>query len=125
MKSRAMTASPVQGRVPTSVDGTSVHGRLARWGVGVGGTAAGMTASALAIFALASAIGGSGATDDNWVGYLVGVLLAGGLVGSLVAFATAISALVKHERWALLWLPLLLFPAILAFLALGEAFWWE
>jgi hypothetical protein len=84
-----------------------------------------MTASALAIFALASAIGGSGATDDNWVGYLVGVLLAGGLVGSLVAFATAISALVKHERWALLWLPLLLFPAILAFLALGEAFWWE
>jgi hypothetical protein len=84
-----------------------------------------MTATALATFALASAIGGSSATEDNWVGYFIGVCLACGLLGSLVAFALAISAKVKHERWALLWLPLVLFPAILCFLALGEAFWWE
>lgn len=84
-----------------------------------------MTAAACAVFALATVIGGSGATEDNWVGYLVGVLLVGGLLGSLAAFALAISAKVKHERWGLLWLPLSLLPAILVFLALGEAFWWE
>jgi hypothetical protein len=31
----------------------------------------------------------------------------------------------KHEQWALLWLPLLLFPALLTFLVVGELFWWE
>ena len=125
MKSRTMTANPVPGHIPTSAYRTPAHGRLARWGVRLGATAAAMTATAFALFALATAIGGSGATEDNWVGYLVGVLLAGGLLGSLAAFALAIPAKVKHERWALLWLPLLLFPAILAFLAIGEAFWWE
>lgn len=33
---------------------------------------------------------------------------------ALAAFVTAIVAKVKHERWALLWLPLLLFPLLLA-----------
>jgi hypothetical protein len=84
-----------------------------------------MAATAIVAFALAFAIGGSQATEDNWVGYLVGVCLACGLLGSLIAFALAVPAKVKHERWALLWLPLLLLPAILCFLVLGEAFWWE
>lgn len=125
MKSRAMTANRVPGRLPTSLDRTPAHGRLARWGVRVGATSAGITATAFAVFAVATVIGGSGATDDNWVGYLVGVLLAGGLLGSLAAFALAISAKVKHEPWTLLWLPLSLFPAILAFIVVGESFWWE
>jgi len=84
-----------------------------------------MTATAVAAFALASAIAGSDATEDNWVGYLVGLCLACGLLGSLVAFALAVPAKLEHERWALLWLPLLLFPTIFTFLVLGEAFWWE
>jgi hypothetical protein len=78
-----------------------------------------------AIFAVAYAIGGSGATEDNWVGFLGAVSLLGGLLASLAAFALAVVAKVKHERWALLWLPLSVFPALLAFLLLGEAFWWE
>jgi len=53
------------------------------------------------------------------------VSLLGGLLASLAAFALAVVAQVKHERWALLWLPLSVFPALLAFLVLGEAFWWE
>jgi hypothetical protein len=67
----------------------------------------------------AYAVGGSGATEDNWVGFLGAVSLLGGLVASLAAFALALAAKIKHEKWALLWLPFLLFPALLAFLVLG------
>lgn len=42
-----------------------------------------------------------------------------GAVLSLAAFFTAVVAKVKHERWALLWLPLLLFPALLV----SSPFW--
>jgi hypothetical protein len=79
----------------------------------------------VAIFAVAYAVGGPGATEDNWVGFLAVVSLLGGLVASLAAFALALTAKSKHERWPILWLPLLLFPALLAFLVLGELFWWE
>ena len=51
-----------------------------------------------AIFALAYAIGGSGATEDNWVGFLGMVSLLGGLLASFAAFALAVVAKVKHER---------------------------
>jgi hypothetical protein len=37
----------------------------------------------------------------------------------------AIVAAVRRERWALLWVPLCVFPAIVLFISLGEAFWWE
>lgn len=96
-----------------------------RWAVGLAAAAAVVIATAAAIFAVAYAIGGSGATEDNWVGFLVMVLLFGGLLASLAAFALAVVAKVKHERWARLWLPLSVFPALLAFLVLGEALWWE
>lgn len=36
-----------------------------------------------------------------------------GAVLSLAAFVTAVVAKVRHERWALLWLPLLLLPVLL------------
>jgi hypothetical protein len=101
------------------------HSRLARWAVGLAAVVAVAIATSFAIFAVAYAIGGSGATEDNWVGFLVGVSLLGGLLASLAAFALAVVAKVKRERWALLWLPLSVFPALLAFLVLGEAFWWE
>ena len=103
------------------------HGRsgLARWAVGLAGAVLVAFAVTFAILAVAYAIGGSGATEDNWVGFLGMVSLLGGLLASLAAFALAVVARVKHERWALLWLPLSVFPALLAFLLLGEAFWWE
>ena len=50
------------------------------------------------------------------------VALLGGLPASLVAFAMAVVARVKHEQWALLWLPLSLFPGLLVIVVLaGDA----
>ena len=120
-----MTVAPVAGRAAISVGPAPAHSRLARWAVGLAAAVAVVIAASFAIFAVAYAIGGSGATEDNWVGFLVMVLLLGGLLASLAACALAVVAKVKHDRWALLWLPLSVFPALLAFLALGEAFWWE
>jgi len=48
--------------------------------------------------------------------------LGGGGFGALLsvaAFVMAAAAKVKHERWAPLWLPLLLFPALLV----SSPFW--
>jgi len=120
-----MAVAPVPGHAPISVGPAHAHSRLARWAVGLAGAVVVAIAASFAIFAVAYAIGGSGATEDNWVGFLGMVSLLGGLLASLAAFALAVVAKVKHERWALLWLPLSVFPALLAFLLLGEAFWWE
>lgn len=84
-----------------------------------------MVAVAAAIFAIAYAVGGADATSDNWVG-IIGVLgLVGGLGGGVSAFGLAVAARLGHDHSGRLWLPLLLFPALLAFVVLGEAFWWE
>ena len=101
------------------------HSRLTRWAVGLAAAVAVAIAASFATFAVAYAIGGSDATEDNWIGLLLMVSLLGGLLASFAAFALAVVAEVKHERWALLWFPLSVFPALLAFLVLGEALWWE
>jgi hypothetical protein len=98
---------------------------LARQAVGLAAAATVTITTALGIFGVAYAIGGTEATSDNWVGVLVVILLLGGLLTSLAAFSLAALAKIQHEGWALLWFPLSVFPAVLAFLALGEAFWWE
>jgi hypothetical protein len=36
-----------------------------------------------------------------------------------------VAARLSHDHSGRLWLPILLFPALLAFVVLGEAFWWE
>ncbi len=120
-----MTVAHVPGHSPISVGPAPAHGRPSRWAVRLAAAAAVAIATSLLTFAVAYAVGGSGATEDNWVGYLVEDVLLGGLLASFVAFALAVVAKAKHDRWALLWLPLSVFPALLAFLALGEAFWWE
>lgn len=121
-----MTVAPVSGRAPISVEPGHAHGgRLARWAVGLAMAATAAVAAAPASYAVAFATGGTDAVEDNWAAYLVGALLLGGLLVSLVAFALAVVAKVEHERWALLWLPLSVLPALVAFLVLGEAFWWE
>ena len=53
------------------------------------------------------------------------IALLGGLFASLAAFVGAFFVVIRRERWAPLWLPLLLFPAIVTFLVVGELFWWE
>ena len=42
-----------------------------------------------------------------------------GAVLSLAAFVAAVVAKVRHERWPLLWVPLLLFPVLLV----SSPFW--
>ena len=98
---------------------------MARWAVRLAVAATVAITASWAIFAVAYAIGGSGATEDNWVGLLSMILLFCALPGSLAAFALGVAAKVKREQWAPLWLPLTVFPTLLAFLVLGEAFWWE
>ena len=110
---------------PITMGPAHAHSGLARWAVGLAGAVVVAFAVTFAMFAVALAIGGSDAIEDNWVGFLGMVSLYGGSLASLAAFALAVVARVKHERWAPLWLPLSLFPALLAFLLLGEAFWWE
>jgi hypothetical protein len=78
-----------------------------------------------AILGVAYAVGGSEAISDNWVGMLAAVALLGGLLASLVAFSMAVLARVKHEQWALLWLPLSLFPGLLVVVVLAETLWIE
>ena len=77
-----------------------------------------------AIFGVTWAIGGEDAVSDTFVGYLAGFAAIGGLVAALAAFALAIVAKVEHERWAL-WLPLSVFPTLLAIVVLVEALWME
>jgi hypothetical protein len=118
-----MTVHPVGGGTHLS----SAHGQggLAKLALGLALVVAGAVLVAAAIFAVAYAVGGADATEDNWVGFVAVVGLVGGLLASLVTFAVALGAWFRHERSRLLWLPLLLFPALLAFIVLGEAFWWE
>lgn len=82
-------------------------------------------AGALVLFAIADLIGGPDATSDNWVGVLVGLAALAGVLASVAGFVLAFVAKVAHEPWLGLWLPLSVFPAVLALLLLGEAFWWE
>jgi hypothetical protein len=120
-----MTAHPASSRASALVGRDRAHPRLARWAVAIAAVVGVAILASAAIFAVAYAIGGPAATEDNWVGLVVVVSLLGGLVASLAAFALAVAAKIKHEQWALLWLPLALFPALLGFIVLGELFWWE
>lgn len=120
-----MTVNPVRGDAPLSTGPAEAHTSVARWAVGVAAAVGAVILVSSAIFAVAYATGGAAATEDNWVGLLAAVSLLGGLMASLAAFVLAVVARAKHQRWALLWLPLSLFPALFAFVVLGEVFWWE
>ena len=119
------TVAHVPGNAPGSTGPSAAHSRLVLPAVRLAAAAAVAIAVSLATFALAYAIGGADATAYDWVGALVVISMLAGAFASLAAFATAVVAKVKHERWALLWLPLSVFPSLLAFVVLGESFWWE
>jgi len=78
-----------------------------------------------AIFGVASLVGGSNAVSDNWVGFLVAISFLGGLALSLLAFVLAVTGWIRHGRTAWLWVPLSVFPALLALIVIGETLWWE
>ncbi len=109
-----------------SVSGRAhADGRQARWAVALAEAVVAVVALSATVFGVAYAVGGVEATEDNWVGMLAAVGLLGGLAVSLVAFTLAVLARIHHERRALLWLPLSVFPALFGFVVLGELFWWE
>jgi hypothetical protein len=118
----AMTVQPIHGAHDAPAPTAHPFSVLA-FGTAVLSAAAALVA--VAVFAIAYAVGGADATSDNWVGVIAVFGLFGGLLSSVGAFALALFARVRHERTRLLWLPLALFPALLAFVVLGEAFWWE
>jgi energy-converting hydrogenase Eha subunit A len=74
------------------------------------------------LFAGAWLVGGQGAVSDNWVGVTVVVGLFAGLAGALTALLTSVVAVVRHEPWKQLWLPLAAFPAVVLVVGLLEAF---
>ena len=98
---------------------------LARRAVATATVAAGALGFAAVWLGAGYLVGGGAAVEDTWVGYLGGAALVGGLVVSLAAFAMAVTARARRERSTSLWLPLALFPVLVAFLLLGEIFWWE
>lgn len=120
-----MTGGSVSDRTGGSAGSERTSRRLALWGVGLAAVVAVLIVFSAVIFAVAYARGGSDAISDNWVGFLGAVAILGGLPTSLTAFALAIAARVRHQQWAWLWLPLSVFPALFAFVVLGEVFWWE
>ena len=111
-----MTVGPISGQTPISAGPAHKHTRVARWAVGLAEAAAAMTAVAFAVYGVAYVVGGSGAIEDNWVAILVVTSFFGGFLASAVAFVLAVAVKVKHEPWTLLWLPLTVFPTLLAFL---------
>jgi hypothetical protein len=84
----------------------------------------GVFAVSVATVAIAYGLGAESTVEDTQVGELLAITSAVGSFGSLIAFV-AVVARSRHERWSLLWLPLVLFPTILGLVVLGELFWWE
>ena len=72
------------------------------------------------IFFVALATGGDDAVSDTWVGAQAAWALLVGLLVSLVALVLAVVVKVRRERARLLWLPLTVFPALVALLVLAE-----
>lgn len=124
-KVSSMTVGPVSGQTPISAGSAHVHTRLARWAVGLAEAATVILVVGFGVLGVAYVVGGSSATEDNWVGALAAASLYGGLVASLTGLALAVVAKVKHESWSLLWLPLSLFPALAVLAVIVEAFWME
>ena len=120
-----MTVAPVPGYVPAPTGHGHPHGRLARWAVRLSAVFGATVATLIAALVITYAVGVESAVEDTLLGWFLGIMALTGVLGSLAAFLAAIVAKVRHERWTLLWLPLCVFPALLAFLVLGEAFWWE
>jgi predicted transporter len=116
---------PVEDHVPIPTGSANAHSRLARWAVGLSTVFAAAVVATIMTFAVGYAVGGQTAIEDNWVAVLGLTMAFVGLLASLAGLVLAIVAKTRRERWTLLWAPLCAFPVVVAFLVLGEAFWWE
>jgi len=115
-----MTVGPVPA--PRSFDGPT---HLGRWAVRLAGGTLAVLVPSYAVVGVALAAGGQDAISDNWIGYLGGFALVGGLSVSLVAFLMALASRLRHREVKLLWLPLALFPTLAVVVAAVELFWME
>lgn len=118
-----MTVAPIPDRVLASGDHRRT--RLARRAVGSSVVFVAAFAAAFTVGVVGYAVAGWDAIEDTILAYVALALAAIGVVAAIAAFAMAVVAVATHERWRLLWLPLCGLPALLAFLVLGETFWWE
>jgi hypothetical protein len=101
-----------------------VKSGMARWAVGVAAVVAILDVVMYCAFAIAYASKGTAGFSDNWLGSLGAITIYVGLLVSVVAFSMAITVRIRHEKWAWIRLPLIVFPSLLAFIVLGELFWW-
>ena len=99
----------------------SVNSSHAKWAVGL----AGIVAVVVAGLAVAYVLEGTDVTDNPWVSFFAAVLLVIGLLIAMPAFGMAVTAKVQHETWAALWLPLLVFPALVVFVVYGQSHLWN
>ena len=97
---------------------TSSAGRAAQR---LAGAALVVLVLAAALFGSAWAIGGEDAVSDNWVGLTVMFGFFAGLVGSFVALAMAIFAVLHDDPVSRMWLPLGAFPVVVVVAVLLEA----
>ena len=114
-----MTTGGFLHQAPASTAGPPA---LARWAVRLATGVVAVDVVAYSIFGVAYAVNGDAGISDNWVGMLGALALLGGLAVSLVAFLMAVAARVRHARHRLLWLPLAVFPVLLAGTVLLELF---
>ena len=121
----SMTAHPLRGKGSDHGASTPAPTDLARWAVGLAAVAMTVVLVSYAVVGVAYAIGGAPAIEDNGVGLLGAVSLAVGLALSSFAFALAVAAKVKHQRWARLWLPLSVLLTLVALVLFAELFWLE
>lgn len=96
------------------------HPRLAWWAVGTAVVGVVMIAVGMTVL---GAVGFEADDEDfdNWKGVVVTTGLFGGVLVSMVAFGLAVVEKLRHDRWALLWLPLLFGPLFIVTMPL----WFE
>lgn len=102
-----------------------VKSGMARWAIGLAAFVAILDVIVSVAFIIAYASNGTAGFSDNWLGALGAIAIYVGLLASLIAFSMAITVKIKHEKWVWIRLPLIVFPALLALLVLGELFWWH
>lgn len=114
-----MTVAGTPERAPAHGANGGRHGTLGRWAVAFSA----LFGFAVVVIAVGLAVGGDSFMDDNL--WFSGTAVAVGFTAAVAACVAAMVAIARGERWRWLWVPICALPALLVFLALGEAFWWE
>ena len=114
-----MTVAPTPERTPAGGANGGRRGALGRWAVALSA----VFGIAVAVIAVGLGIGGDSFMDDNLWFSVTAVVV--GVAAAIAACVAAIVAFARGERRRWLWVPICAFPALLVFLVLGEAFWWE